>query len=70
VAVEIFGLDGDIQKLEAILAKLDMKLSELSSDLKGGGGKTLSDIDSKLADLRGALDSVGTDALRIKTVTG
>ena len=49
--------------VSSILEQLDITLSELRDAIRGSGNKTLTDLDSSLTAIRGALASVGTDKL-------
>ena len=70
-----FGIPKIISQLESILGQLNITLSDLRDALKGADDKDFStleadveSVDSKLGDLRGALDSVATDKLRASII--
>ena len=64
----IIALDYYGQLLENISNRLDISLSTLRNDIRGGDNRTLTDLFNKLDTLDNALASVATDKLRITIV--
>ena len=63
VPLDVYG-----QYIESIFNQFDLKISELRDALRGTGNRTLTDLYDELTlidDLRGALDSVASDKLRV-----